>query len=197
MFGGLIPPPVPFFPGNVINASTFEQFLGLPSLIVLSLVGLLLAVTNIRVLEIFDMETERRIEAMEQQQILAAERDRITRELHDGAIQTVFTAGLLVESARKLASPESPVATRLEKAVAVLNDAIRDLRRNLGELKSAPSGEPLATALRRLAEVSSLRSLVEVSLELDLADSASLSPKHSAHFAEWAEVELRQEISSC
>ncbi|MEK6575695.1 MAG: sensor histidine kinase, partial [Chloroflexota bacterium] len=181
VFGGLIPPPVPFFPGNVINARTFEQFLGLPPLIVLSLVGLLLAVTIIRALEIFDVETERRIEAMEQQQILAAERDRIGRDLHDGAIQTVYTAGLLVESAYKLAPSDGLVAARLEKAVAVLNDAIRDLRRNLGELRSAPSGEPLATALRRLAEDPSFRSLVEVSLELDLADSASLSPMRADH----------------
>ncbi|MEK7311699.1 MAG: ATP-binding protein, partial [Chloroflexota bacterium] len=102
-------------------------------------------------------------------------------DLHDGAIQTVYTAGLLVESAYKLAPPDGLVAARLEKAVAVLNDAIRDLRRNLGELRSAPSGEPLATALRRLAEDPSFRSLVEVSLELDLADSASLSPMRADH----------------
>ena len=38
------------------------------------------------------------IESMELQQIVAAERDRIARDLHDGVIQKVYTAGLLVDS---------------------------------------------------------------------------------------------------
>ncbi len=100
-FGGLIPPPVPYFPGNFLNSVTFEANFGPPPLVFLSVIGLTLAVSIIRGLEIFDVETERRIEAMEQQQILASERDRIARELHDGAIQTVYTAGLLVEFSAK------------------------------------------------------------------------------------------------
>lgn len=181
VFGGLIPPPVPFFPGNVINIRTFEQFLGVPPLVILSLIGLLLAITIIRGLEIFDVETERRIEAMEQHQILTAERDRIGRELHDGAIQKVYTAGLLVESASKLSAPDSPIAGRLEKAVAVLNDAIRDLRRNLGELRAASTEESLPDALHRMANDPRFRSLVDISLELDLPDSASLAPVRTDH----------------
>ena len=68
-----------------------------------SLIGLVMAVTIIRALEIFEVETDRRIEALEQRSIINAERERIARELHDGAIQKVYTAGLLVESASKLA----------------------------------------------------------------------------------------------
>ncbi len=181
VFGGLIPPPVPFFPGNVINIRTFEQFLGVPPLVILSLIGLLLAITIIRGLEIFDVETERRIEAMEQHQILIAERDRIGRELHDGAIQKVYTAGLLVESASKLSAPDSPIAGRLEKAVAVLNDAIRDLRRNLGELRAAATEVSLHDALHRMANDPRFRSLVDISLELDLPDSVSLAPVRTDH----------------
>ena len=181
LFGGLIPPPVSFFPGNVLNAAMFQQILGVPPLVFRSFIGLTLAVAIIRALEIFEVETARMIEAMEQQQILAAERDRIARELHDGAIQTVYTAGLLIESTHKLIPPDSPAATRLEKAIAVLNDAIRDLRRSLGDLRAPPSVEPLPAALRRLAEDPRFRSLVDVSLDLDLPDSDSLSPVRTDH----------------
>ena len=97
VLGGLLPPPIPFFPGNVFNTSTFERTLGIPPLVILSLLGLILVVTVMRALEIFQLETERRIETMEQQQILSAERSRIGRELHDGTVQTAYTAGLLIE----------------------------------------------------------------------------------------------------
>jgi len=179
-----LPPPVPFFPGSLLNTLVFEQALGVPPLLFRSLIGLVLAVTVIRALEVFEVETARMIEAMEQQQILATERDRIARELHDGAIQTVYTAGLLIESTHKLVPPGSPAATRLEKAIAVLNDAIRDLRRNLGELRSAPSSllsEPLPAALHRLAEDPRFRSLVDISLNLNLPDPDSLSPVPTDH----------------
>ncbi|MEK7327627.1 MAG: sensor histidine kinase [Chloroflexota bacterium] len=181
IFGGLIPPPVPFFPGNILNDSTFVQTLGVPPLVFHSIIGLTLAVTIIRALEIFEVETERRIEAMEQQQILAAERNRIGRELHDGAIQTVYTAGLLVESARKLAAPETLLAGRLDKAIAVLNDAICDLRRNLSDLRPAPSAQSLAGALRNLSEDPRFRSLVDVSLTLDVPEVETLSPARTDH----------------
>ncbi len=181
VFGGLIPPPVSFFPGNLLNTLTFEQTLGLPPLVFRSLIGLALAITIIRALEVFEVETARLIEAMEQQQILAAERDRIARELHDGAIQTVYTAGLLVESAQKLAEPESPVASRLDRALVVLNDAIRDLRQSLGDLRAAPSGELLPAALRRFAGDPRFHSLVDVQLQLDLPDAESLSPARTDH----------------
>lgn len=181
VFGGFIPPRVSFFPGTVLNAEVFEQAVGVPPLVFRSLIGLLLSITIIRALEVFDLETARLIETMEQQQILAAERDRIARELHDGAIQTVYTAGLIVESAQKLAPPDSPLAGRLEKAVTVLNDAINDLRRSLGELRTAPSGEPLAGALERFAADPRYRSLVDISLDLDLPESDSLSAVRADH----------------
>jgi signal transduction histidine kinase len=146
-FGGLIPPPVPFFPGNAFNSVTFAQLVGVPLEIVRSIIGLVLAYTFIRALEIFDVETARRIEAMEQQQILAAERDRIARDLHDGVIQKVYTAGLMVESAQQQAAPESAVANRLTTAITVLNDAIGDLRRNISELHTVTTSESLAIAL--------------------------------------------------
>jgi signal transduction histidine kinase len=183
VLGGLIPPPVDFFPGNIVNRETFTDIVGIPPLVFRSLVGLVIAVTLIRALEIFDVETERRIEALEQQQIIVAERERLARELHDGAIQKVYTAGLLVESASRLADSQSEIGTRLDKSVVVLNDAVADLRRNLAELHAGSQNttESLSTLLQQMSENPHYTSMVNITLETDLLKSKFLSPMRSSH----------------
>lgn len=183
VLGGLIPPPVEFFPGNIINRETFTDVVGIPPLVFRSLVGLVIAVALIRALEIFDVETARRIEALEQSQIITAERERLARELHDGAIQKVYTAGLLVESASRLADAQSEIGSRLNKSVNVLNDAIVDLRRNLSELHadSQTSSEPLPTLLGKIAKDPHYTSMVSISLDTSVLSNKSLSPIRSSH----------------
>jgi signal transduction histidine kinase len=181
LVGGLIPPPIHFFPGTVLNDQTFEQVTHIPVLVFLSLLGILLAFTVIRAMEIFQVETEHRIEEMEQQQILNAERERIGRELHDGTMQTVYTAGLLIDSARKLTEPETPVANRLDQAVMVLDEAIADMRRQLGELRTSPSGVTVAAALQELADNPRFRSLVDIRLKMEIDHNAQLPPRDSVH----------------
>ncbi|MEW6030101.1 MAG: ATP-binding protein [Chloroflexota bacterium] len=183
LFGGLVPPPVAFFPGNLLNTETFTGWIGAPPWVFRSAIAAVIAVTLIRALEIFDVETQRRIEELEQQQILNAERERLARELHDGAIQKVYTAGLLVESASRLAERESEVGARLQQAVVVLNDSIADLRRNLAELhgQTAIQTEPLPQLLAGLAQNPHYNSLVNVSLALELTESKALSPARSSH----------------
>ncbi len=179
---GLIVPPVNFFPGNLVNTDTFTLYLVVPPQLIRALIGLAMAATTIRMLEIFSVETSRQIEAMEQQQILASERERLARELHDGTIQKVYTAGLLVRSAQNLATPETPLASRLSTAVGVLDDAIGDLRENLGRLQqSIQAGESLGAALKELATDPRFSSLVEISLDIDLPESDVLAPERAAH----------------
>jgi len=180
---GLIPPPVSFFPGNVLNTQTFMAWVGVPATVFRSLVSLVISVTVIRALEIFDVETERRIEALEQQQIINADHERLARELHDGAIQKVYTAGLLVESAARLAEHQSELGSRLERAAGVLNDAIVDLRHNLAELHSEtqPTAEPLPKLLEHLAKDPHYNSLVNINLESELGDEHILSPLRTSH----------------
>jgi len=133
-------------------------------------------------LEIFDVETSRQIESMKEQQMLADERERIARELHDGTIQKVYTAGLLVRSAQNLAEAETPLAGRLATAVGVLDDAIGDLRQNLSELHTPlQSDEPLRSKLEKLVNDPRFRSLVDVTLDLDLPGSDTLPPERCAH----------------
>jgi signal transduction histidine kinase len=84
------------------------------------MVAAIITIAITRALEIFELETDRRIEELEQQQIIAAERERYARELHDGAIQKAYTAGLLVESASRIADPKTEISKRLERALGIL-----------------------------------------------------------------------------
>lgn len=183
LLGGLVPPPVDFFPGNVLNRVTFAEFVGIPPLIFRSLIGIILVITLIRALDIFNVEIARRIETLEQHQIVTAERERLARELHDGAIQKVYTAGLLVESASRLADSSSEIGIRLGKSVIVLNDAIADLRRNLSELHAGPAAqaESLPDLLRQIAEDPHYTSMVRIALDIDSLREGLLPPIRSSH----------------
>jgi len=184
VLGGLIPPPVQFFPGNILNTATFEQFVGIPAILFRALISLIIAITIIRSLEVFDLETQRTIEKLEQQQIINAEHERLARDLHDGAIQKVYTAGLLVESASRIADPKTEIGSRLERAVVVLNDAIADLRHNLAELHHsdvASSDETLTQMFLRLSNDPHYNTLVKISLDLKLPDEKTLSPARARH----------------
>jgi len=184
ILGGLIPAPVNFFPGYILNARTFEQFVGVPLILFRTLISVVIAVSVIRSLEIFTLESERKIEELEQRQIINAEHERLARELHDGAIQKVYTAGLLVESASRLAESKTEIGSRLERAVVVLNDAIADLRHNLAELHHTDvvaSDETLTQMLRRLSEDPHYITLVNISLDLKFSDEKILSPIRARH----------------
>ncbi|RJP53116.1 MAG: hypothetical protein C4557_05115 [Anaerolineaceae bacterium] len=183
IFGGLTPPPVQFFPGSIFNTQTFTEFTGIPPLVFRSLTGAVIAIALIRALEIFELETERRIEQLEQQQIINAEHERLARDLHDGAIQKVYTAGLLVESAVRLAAGESELEKRLKHAMAALNDSILDLRRNLSELHShtPAAGESLPDLLNAISRNPNYNTMVNVSLRLDLPPEKTISAIRAGH----------------
>ncbi len=128
------------------------------------------------------MKPPARSKPCSKQHLLADERERIARELHDGTIQKVYTAGLLVRSAEKLAEQDTPLASRLATAVGVLDDAIGDLRQNLSQLHAqAKSPEPLKLAIQKLATDPRFSSLVAVDLKLDLPDSCYLTPERNIH----------------
>lgn len=167
IFAGLFVPPASFFPATVINTETTINLLGIPIQVLRSLAGLVLVVAVLRGLEIFEVEIDRRFEEMEQAQILLTERERVSRELHDGAIQSVYTAGLIAESIRKKMKNEDPLVGRMDRVISALHHAILDLRQFLVELEPRTPGEDLIKGLHKLAEDPHLQSLIQVEMTVD------------------------------
>ena len=153
LFGGLIVPPASFFPANLINTTTFSQVFFIPVLFFRSLSALLLIVAMVRGLEILELETDQVIEHMEQNQVVASERERIGRDLHDGALQHVYAAGLQAQAIRKHFHGQRGI--ELDGLIETLNSAIAELRSFLAVMRPAETNADLKNALQIVIEASS------------------------------------------
>ncbi len=181
--GGLVGPPGGFFPASWLNGVQLERITLVPVEVYRSACGLLLAVSVIRMLEVFREELDRRLAAMEEVQMLASERERIGRELHDGTVQTIYAAGLLLRSIEKdVAGPDVPqVAERLHQSTELLDQAVADLRGHIGLLRAPSSTRSLVTGLREVATARHLRSLINVEIEDNLPVTQVIDPASVGH----------------
>jgi signal transduction histidine kinase len=183
LVGGLAVPPADFFPANWFNSAWVEQLTLIPIQIYRSLLGLVLTLAIIRAMEVFRYELDRHLRGMEETQMLATERERIGRELHDSTLQTIYAAGLLLRTLDKdLAKSEPPQpAPHLQQSIELLNQAVADIRGYIGALRPQSSSQSLATGLTELAHAQHLRSLVDINLTLDLPEGRSLAPTQVGH----------------
>jgi signal transduction histidine kinase len=180
-FAGIIVPAGNFFPADRINQSLLAETVGVPVEVFRSVVGLVLAITMIRAMQVFDVEIDHMIEAMEAEQTLAAERERLGRELHDGAIQMVYSAGLIVESARAKVEDDSIVGDRLDNALLTINEAINSLRATMVELRSQEKEVSLLEGLQQQAADPRLSTLLDVSIDNELSAAAPLDRTQTRH----------------
>lgn len=166
-FGGLLVAPASFFPANLLNYQRLEPWIGIPVEVFRSLAGLILAISMIRALEIFEVEVDRQIEAMEVEAIRASERDRIGQEIHDGAMQGAYSVALILNSLMKFYE-NTPIATaRLAQAQQVVEKVIYDLRSYMTSLRQRLPASNLTEALTQLVSEPRFRSLVDIDLDLD------------------------------
>ena len=179
--GGLVVPRAEFFPANWLNNEQISAWLGVSPPVLRSLTGLVLVIAIIRTLEVFDIEVDRLIEQMELNYTLVEERERIGRELHDGAIQTIYTAGLLVESAQRKLDQPDVAGQRLERAMSAINEAITDLRTYIGGLRPEAELISLSAGIQARAADLRLATLVNVRLEINLPEEPPFNPVHVPH----------------
>jgi signal transduction histidine kinase len=180
-FGGLLVPSGSFFPANWLNEQNLMQWTGIPVPVFRSLTGLILTVSIIRALEVFEVEVDQLLEQAALERNLALERERIGRELHDSTIQTIYTAGLLVQSARRKLKTEEKIAQLLERSMTVLNDAIAGLRVYITELRPSAAEQSLEEAIRDCARDIRWASLIDIQLQIDLPEESGISVPRTQH----------------
>lgn len=106
------------------------------------------------------------------------ERDRISRELHDGVIQTLFSIGMGLESARSLVVTDPQRADgRIDSAVDSLDGAIRELRNYIFQLRPhEAAGMGFARGLSELAREYEVNALVRPLLDVQPGIDARVPP---------------------
>lgn len=186
--GGLVGPQAGFFPASVINQANLARWVGVPVQVWRSALGVVLLVAVIRSIEALHRELDRLLDEREKERLIAAERERIARDLHDRTLQRVYSAGLLLQALRQRLPPATREQGLLQQAVGVLDEAIRDIRGYISELRPAGGREshrdgiealgaepgpfkPLATRLQELVGALGLGALAEVHLEVDVPET--------------------------
>jgi signal transduction histidine kinase len=107
-------------------------------------------------------------------------RRQIERDLHDGAQQRLVAHGLRLQRARRLA-----MAGQEEELVALLEDATRDVREVISDIRAVSRGaQPALLAERGLAPaVDALAERAPVPVELDLAaEDLPATAERAAYF---------------
>jgi signal transduction histidine kinase len=178
--GGLVVPMGSFFPASTINEAAVFRATGIPIDVFRGALGLVLAWSMASALQVFREERDRRLAAVQEQSALATERERFARELHDGTLQTVYAAGLLLRAAeRGLADGQALGSVR--QSIALLDQAVADLRGTLGELRPTPPRMDVREALSALVDEPYVRGLITVDLSFELDGPCSLSPSAVEH----------------
>jgi hypothetical protein len=99
-------------------------------------------------------------------------------------LQQVYSAGLIVASARRKLTQEPEVAgQRLERAIQAIDGAIASLRVYMGGLRDVPVVVSLAETLRQQTADARLTALMEVELTVNLPETAVFSPMQIHHIS--------------
>ncbi len=178
--GGLVVPAAGFFPADRMNEELVLRATLVPISVYRSVFGLGLAVATVRALTVFDAELDSILARMARDQAQLRERERIGRELHDGTLQNIYAAGLLLQVLQD-STPGEAAAAHFSTTVGLLDRAAGDIRAYIGTLAPSSGTAGLAEGLRGLAAEGYLRSMVAVDLDLDLATDRHLPPDQVAH----------------
>lgn len=119
-------------------------------------------------------ENSRRLAVLE-------ERERIGMDLHDGIIQSIYGVGMALESMRHtIATDPDSAETRIQEAIDNLNQAIRDIRSYILDLRPRQLGsDGLTSGLERLVSEYRSNSFSEVSLTGSESGLQDLPHTHS------------------
>ncbi len=148
----------------------------------LTLCGVAILSGLIQTLNTVQVQVEEWLEEVRQAQALAADRERISRELHDGIIQSIYAAGLMLEGVRATI-PEDPAAAQaqLSRVLQSLNQTIQDIRRYIFNLQGGFPQSDLVSGLEELLRDFRINTLLETHLTVSGEERKRLSAEQRQH----------------
>jgi len=147
-----------------------------------ALCGIALAGSLVYTLNVIQQEIERWIEGVERSQALMADRERISRDLHDGIIQSIYAAGLMLEGVMQTI-PDDPDAaqTQLAHTMASLNQTIQDIRRYIFDLRGGVPEADLESGLAEMLRDFRVNTLLETQLTIEGEETRPLGAEQRGH----------------
>lgn len=156
-------------------------------------IGLALAVLAVKLLEIFEFEAKQRLESLDRARAVAEERARFGRDLHDGTIQSLYAAGLQLESVA-ITSQDNHARQQVRNVVDSLNTTISGIREYISGLRQPEGGPSLIAAnLQSLTERFSNDSGIEVVFKARGVDDSGPLPEEAGQHLEQV---LREALSN-
>lgn len=148
----------------------------------LTLCGVAILASLIRTFNIVQIWVEEWLEEVRQAQALAADRERISRELHDGIIQSIYAAGLMLEDVSALI-PKDPSAAQaqLARVMKCLNQAIQDIRRYIFNLRGCVPQTDLVGGLEELLRDFRINTLMETRFTVSGEERETLDVEQRQH----------------
>ncbi len=166
LFSGIVPK-ADFFPASVLNYDGVDQAVGIPVPVFRAILGGAIAYLIIHGSEIFDIETDRLLEEVAQARAVAADRERIGRELHDGIIQSLYAAGLILEDASlSIGEDPSRAKARIGDVIGALNRTIGDIRRYILDLRGGTDSGDLQSNLGEMVRAFRLDTLIDAEFQV-------------------------------
>ncbi|MCI9889754.1 GAF domain-containing protein [Micrococcales bacterium 31B] len=109
---------------------------------------------------------------------LLSERQRISRDLHDLAIQQLFAAGVQLEEARRMAgdlgAKGAPLASTLQQTINTVTSSVTQIRSIVHALRNESEVDTLEARVRREIAMASVGFGFRPSLHMSIAHSAVL-----------------------
>ncbi len=146
--------------------------------------GYLNAFSDLQISLVQTLQAEESVRRSEQQlREVLEERERLAEDLHDGAIQSMFTLGLSLERCQRLI-PKNP-----KEAISTIGDVIADLKLVIRDLRNYISGTeaesenfpPLKEAIASLVRTMNHSAPIHFRMHVDQAATTLLTPDERTH----------------
>jgi signal transduction histidine kinase len=128
------------------------------------------------------IENARLSEALRDLAVLE-ERERISKELHDGVIQSIYSVGMSLQGTQSLLERDPELARkRVDDVIRELDSVVRDVRSYIFELRpSLVEDRGIADAIRDLVRDLEVNTLAEAEVRLEREACESLTERQQSH----------------